>query len=353
MHGFSLIICCHNGCTRLPATLKHLKAQKLPAAPWEVLLIDNASNDNTPQVAQSIWQNGPAPLRVIREPRLGVRYARERGLREAKFEFLGFVDDDNWLAPDWVRTAHEIISSDTDLGAVGSVRIPTCEVTPPAWFQNFHPSYAVLTDQDFNQLQEPLEYLPTAGLCVRKIAWTRLVQNGFHFQTIGRIGNKLEGGEDAELTMALRLSGWRLLIDPRLRLLHFMPRHRLQWSYLRILTRNYSASLVLLDAYAGHSLSLAPGGRRWMSECWIYQLVKTLKRIASHPSAVIVSLSSADEGRNDVVEVEQQFGRAIGLLRLRGRYGTFRREIRCAPWRYTNTTRDWLGYGSENIMSRI
>jgi hypothetical protein len=33
---------------------------------------------------------------------------RERGLEEAKYAFLGFVDDDNWLAHDWVRAAYDV-----------------------------------------------------------------------------------------------------------------------------------------------------------------------------------------------------------------------------------------------------
>jgi hypothetical protein len=132
-----------------------------------------------------------------------------------------------------------------------------------------------------------------------------------------------------------------------------MPRHRLQWPYLRILVHTHSASLVIVDAYAAYSLSLTSGARRWISECWLYQLGKALGGIVSHPSGVIASLSSAGEGRNDVVEVEQQFGRAIGLLRIRRRYGAVRREIRRASWRYTNTTTDELGYGSDNIVSRI
>ena len=81
MEGLSVIICCHNSASRLPVTLSHLKVQEPPAAPWELLLIDNASTDGTADVARSYWQNGPAPLRIIDESRLGVRFARERGLR--------------------------------------------------------------------------------------------------------------------------------------------------------------------------------------------------------------------------------------------------------------------------------
>jgi glycosyltransferase involved in cell wall biosynthesis len=331
--GLSVIICCHNSVSRLANTLAHLKKQESPAAPWEVLVIDNASTDGTAEFARSCWQNGPAPLRVISESHLGVRYARERGFLEASYEFLGFVDDDNWVAHDWVRTAYNIISSDSYLGAVGSIRDAACEVSSPAWFEDFHEPYAVFTERDLEQTTEPLQYLPTAGLCVRRAAWDRLIQNGFRFQLTGTVGNKLQGGEDAELTMALRLSGWNLRIDRRLRLQHFMPSPRLEWSYLRRLLRNYSAARVPLDAYTEYSLSLGPGARTWVSDSWCYQLGKSLRKIASQPSAVVAMLSSDGVGRNDIMRVENQFGRVLGLFRLRGRYGELRREVRDAPWR--------------------
>jgi glycosyltransferase involved in cell wall biosynthesis len=330
LDGVSVIICTHNGATRLPATLAHLKVQKPPIAPWEVLLIDNASSDATAEVARSCWQNGPAPLRVVQEPCLGVRYARERGLAEAKYSFLGFVDDDNWVADDWVRSAYEIVSSDPALGAVGSIRTPACEVSPPAWFANVHSSYAILTDHEFEQMQEPPPSLPTAGLCLRRVAWDKLIQDGFRLNLTGRQGKKLLAGEDMELTMSLRLNGWKLQIDPRLRLQHFMPGHRLQWSYARRLLRDHSASHVLLDAYSERSVSSPPGFRRWLSERWWYQFGSSLSRIASQPRLVMVALWSSGDGRKDIIEMEQLLGRALGLLRHNTRYGDLRREVRQA-----------------------
>jgi len=252
---------------------------------------------------------------------------------EAKYPFLGFIDDDNWVAPDWVRTAYEVISSDSSLGALGSIRTPACRESLPSWFENFHSSYAVLTDCEFENIRQSPEYLPGAGLCVRKQAWDMLVRNGFHFQLTGRSGGKLQGGEDTELTTALRLSGWNLRIEPRLRLQHFMPSQRLRWTYLRRLQRNYGASHVLLDAYSEHSLSLRPGSRRWLSERWWYQFGKSLTRIATRPRVVMIALLADGEGRNEIVDIEKEFGRALGLLRFSRRYSGLRREIREAGWR--------------------
>jgi len=244
------------------------------------------------------------------------------------------------VARDWVRTALEIMSSVPRLGAVSGISTPACEVPSPAWFSQYHSPYAILTEQDLGEMPSPPAYLPTAGLCVRKEAWLELVRRGFRSLVPGRVGQDLSGGEDTELTLVLRSHGWNLNVDGRLQLQHFMPKHRLQWTYLRRLMRNCDRSTVLLDAYTDHSLSLKPGVRRRMSDSWWYQLGKTLGKLGRNPGAVFAAISSNAEGRYDVIEVERQFGRALGLVRSRSRYGESRRMVREASWRrlgYSNT----------------
>ena len=331
--GMSVIICCHNGAARLPTTLMHLRAQEEPDVPWELLIIDNASTDATADVASSCWVDGPAPLRIIRESKLGLQNARNRGLAEAAYDYLGFVDDDNWIAHNWVSTAYRALSSDPLIGALGSICDPTFEIPAPQWFSRFHSSYAILSTHDWEQAGRRLPFLNGAGLCVRRVAWEKLLRSGFHPVLTDRVGAMLLGGGDSELTHALRLSGWKLQVEPTLRLQHFMFAERLKWKYLRRLQHGYSASGVVLDAYTEHSLSLLPGPRRALSERWWYQFGKSLGKIAIKPRAVMVAIWSDGEGRNDIIYIEQQFGRALELLRLRGRYGTLRRQIREAPWR--------------------
>jgi hypothetical protein len=78
---------------------------------------------------------------------------------------------------------------------------------------------------------------------------------------------------------------------------------------------------------------LPPGFRQWLSDRWWYQLGKSLTRMVSQPSAVIDALLSDGEGRNDIVEIEKQFGRAVGLLEVHKRYGALRNEVRNAKWK--------------------
>jgi glycosyltransferase involved in cell wall biosynthesis len=333
MRGVSIIIRSDNGASRLPAALAHLKAQVPTTTPWEVLLVDNASRDDSAKIALSCWRDGPVPLRVVHEAKLGLQYARERGLKEASYDFLGFVDDDNWIAPDWVRVAHDVLASDPSLGAIGSICEPVFKVPEPEWFSEFHPIYSILTDLDLDQFEKSPEYLQRAGLCVRRQAWTQLIQGGFRSLVTDRVSAPLPGSGDTELTLAIRLAGWKIRVEPRLRLKHFIPAERLRWEYLRRLQRAYATSQALLDAYSDDNLSMRLGLKPRLRQLWWYQAGRSLLKLLRRPNAVVAAVTSNGEYRRDVIEVERLSGRMLGMLHLGRRYGKSHRHIRYAPWR--------------------
>ena len=126
--GVSVVICAHNAAARLPTTLDHLRRQEgAQDIPWEVVLVDNGSSDGTAAVARELW-DGPVPLRVIGEPRLGQVHARIRGMTEAHYDLISFVDDDNWVASDWIARVMTAISAYPDAGACGGISEPIYEV---------------------------------------------------------------------------------------------------------------------------------------------------------------------------------------------------------------------------------
>ena len=55
----SVVLCCHNSVQRLPSTLKYLAAVNVPpGVDWEVLVVDNASTDDTAACAGEQWARG-------------------------------------------------------------------------------------------------------------------------------------------------------------------------------------------------------------------------------------------------------------------------------------------------------
>ncbi|HEY9195648.1 MAG TPA: glycosyltransferase family A protein, partial [Mucilaginibacter sp.] len=71
--------------------MKHLGAQQVKNIPWEIIIVDNASTDNTAAVAKEYWSKYKAPgaeFKVIHQPIPGKNHAFKSGLYEAKYECL-------------------------------------------------------------------------------------------------------------------------------------------------------------------------------------------------------------------------------------------------------------------------
>ncbi|WP_375416589.1 glycosyltransferase [uncultured Hymenobacter sp.] len=234
--GVTILICTYNGAARLPETLRHVAEQQAPAGlAWEVLLVSNASTDDTLAAASPLWTElgAPAPLRVLNEPRSGKENALTRGFDEAGHEYVCIVDDDNWLYPDYLGQVEAVMDAHPEIGILGACAEAEFEVAPPAWFEQFRAVFAVGPQAPQpGPLREPGAYLYGAGSVVRRAAWRHLRAHDFAFTTSTKRGKIIVSGEDVELGDAMRLAGYALWYDPRLRLRHFMFRERLTWEYL-------------------------------------------------------------------------------------------------------------------------
>jgi glycosyltransferase involved in cell wall biosynthesis len=70
--------------------------------PYEILIVDDASNDSTLSMAYLYCERYPDLIRVITKPKnLGLANSRNVGVANAKGKYIAFLDDDDfWLAPD-------------------------------------------------------------------------------------------------------------------------------------------------------------------------------------------------------------------------------------------------------------
>jgi len=136
VEGISFVVCTRNGAPRLPATLAHLAATRFrDDVSREVLIVDNASTDDTCEVARKALSGHPdLPLRIVHEPVPGTGFARVRGLREAAYDYVTFVDDDNWLVPDFGQIAFDLMHSDASIGLLPARSEAVFAAAKPRWF---------------------------------------------------------------------------------------------------------------------------------------------------------------------------------------------------------------------------
>lgn len=339
--GVSVVICCHNSAARLPETLAHLSRQQLKGGvEAEVIVIDNASTDRTAEIARECWPHDCAiPLRVINEPKLGLSHGRARGFKESQYELVCFVDDDNWVCPDWIEVVAATMLKHPEVGACGGFIDSVCEAAPPWWFERYKSSYAP-------EAQGPPEggdvthqrFLMGAGLTIRKSAWEQIMNDGFNFLLVDRQGTQLTAGGDHEICHAICLAGWRLWYEPRLRLWHYLPAARLNWSLLRRQARGAGKCEAGLDPYRFALQELhgtksgIPKLQELIKQSWHWQILLAIRYMAPHPLKLITSLYWLWEGDYHVIWLERQIGRLSGLLEKRKTYKLDFHRIRRAPW---------------------
>jgi glycosyltransferase involved in cell wall biosynthesis len=245
-----VVICTYNGASRIGKALECLVNQKgTEGIAWEVIVVDNHSDDNTAAVAQSSWIS-ETPLRIVQEVKKGITYARIAGIHSACYAFITFIDDDNLVDPDWIRAIFDCFTKNPQIDVCGGESEALTEAALPEWFGRVQGAYAVGRQADFtSDITESKGTLWGAGISFRMTCFTKIITSGFQFHTIGREGHRLSAGDDSELCLAMVAAGYRLWYVDSLKLKHAIPASRITWRYATGIFKGLGESELLLDLY--------------------------------------------------------------------------------------------------------
>lgn len=105
----SVIIPCYNAASTIAIQLEALANQKW-SQPWEVIVADNGSTDNSVAIAELFKQKIPSLRIVDASAKKGAAYARNVGASVAYAEALAFCDADDEVAPFWVAAMGEALA---------------------------------------------------------------------------------------------------------------------------------------------------------------------------------------------------------------------------------------------------
>ena len=275
----SVILPTHNpNRARLERTLAGLEQQTLPESRRELIIVDNASAP--PFELPFAGTNS----RVVPEPRLGLTFARERGLRAARAPLCVFVDDDNILDPDYLTHVVRIFATHPQLGAIGGRSRPEFERPPATWQHEFLDLLALrdlgadviieshLRPPGASQNRYPKCAPIGAGMALRREPALVWAASAAQSSLTDRRGGELTSGGDNDLVLSLLKQRWQVGYFPELSLIHLIPGSRLQSTYLARLNRGIQKSW--MQVLSGHEANPWSPVARWtvplrQAKAWI------------------------------------------------------------------------------------
>lgn len=258
--ALTAIVCTYNPRPDLVArALRAIGAQTVSASCTELIVVDN--NSTPPLDAARLERLAGRPLRVVRETRQGLTYARSAGIRAASADLLCFIDDDNEIAPDYFAHAIEIAEKEPRLGMFGGAAVGAVEGRVPRPIAKFLPFLGV---RDLGA--EPLTgagdrwgpWEPIgAGLCVRRPVadgYVKFVESTEAAGGLGRRGGALLSGEDSLFSRIGDRLGFKAGYRAELTLRHHITAPRLKWRYIARLMEGHGRSYVILENICGRSV---------------------------------------------------------------------------------------------------
>ena len=190
----------------------------------ELLIVDNASTDNTLEVATRLVATHPR-VKVWHEKELGLSAARNAALNKALGQYVLFLDDDATAEPDWLGAYQRFLSKPPSerIAVVGGAVFPEFEVPPPKWTNT-----DIAFDLGDSQKRFPYRDSPWGG---NSAYWREPALAVGMFDTrLGRKGKKMMSREESDLNLRLQDAGYEVWWLPGAAIRHFVPASRLAFS---------------------------------------------------------------------------------------------------------------------------
>lgn len=191
----SVIIPTFNRASTLADTLASLMTQEYPTGCLEILIVDNASTDETAAVVARFQAERRRPIHYWRIPNRGPAAARNHAIARSTGTILAFTDSDCTLPPSWVAAGVAALMTRADV-VTGPVRPVINPRRIPSFF--YHQ-----TDH-----RRPNELFPTANVFYRREVIDQL--GGFNERFGAYRWGPPVGGEDIDLAWRAREAGYRL-----------------------------------------------------------------------------------------------------------------------------------------------
>jgi len=235
----SIIIPTYNRASQLYRTLQSLMNLKADYNQYEIIVVDNGSNDNTKQIVYNYKKDFPhINLRYFFDNIPGLLTGRHRGAKESGGDILVFIDDDIHVDKNWLVSIISTFTKFPDVHLVGGKCLPLYETTPPDWINNFWHTLqngdkmlCELSLCDFGDVEKEIDATYVWGLnySIRKKTFIEL--GGFNPDCIPSKYQCYQGDGETGLSFKINKKGYKTIYQPKALVQHEVPSSRMTLDY--------------------------------------------------------------------------------------------------------------------------
>jgi glycosyltransferase involved in cell wall biosynthesis len=278
MIKISAIICTFKRPDYLRHALRSLCEQSLPCEQYEIIVVDNAVQEEARQVVKE-FEGGRVNLRYVPENKVGLSRARNTGLNVAAGRYVAYIDDDARADKHWLEallTAFE----NTSPAAIGGRVWLDWHGEKPSWVPERHlPLFTYVDHGDDAHALATDEYLVGANIAFEKDA---LCAVGGFDPNLGRQGEVLLSGEEAAIVAQLQESKRVVYYEPAAVVWHSVDqsRRRPTWLLRRLFWDGASQPLIDVPAPERSRRATSLNAYRDLRQCgrWSWEILVSVVR---------------------------------------------------------------------------
>lgn len=246
---FSILICTRNSNRVISEVIGSIASQSRLDLINEVIIIDYISSDNTIEIISKLAEKNNLKLKIKIIDSPGKSNALIAGLNISNSAYSVILDDDNILDDQFIKNASHILNLNKTIGCLGSFGIVDHELMIPSWFEEYKSSFAI----GLPQQGRIKDWVWGAASIINMGAWHNLKSKRFKFLLeVERIGHDIPvkiGGEDVELSLAIKKIGYEIDYSESLKFIHKFDTTRLNETYLISNNKGVAASVTIHEIY--------------------------------------------------------------------------------------------------------
>lgn len=240
MSLLTVAICSYNRSANLPRLVAALRRQACPI-PFEILVVDNNSRDDTQAVLAELAEQEGAKLRYCLETAQGITHARNRALQESlDSDFMLFIDDDELPSETLLSAAVDALQREGADCVGGAIDVDID--SRPDWLTEELLGFLGKLDHGEQAfwIEDQSTPIWSGNIAYRMALFRDDAELRFDAR-YNRVGKGIGGGEDAAMFWRLLERRAKIRYRPDMKIMHLVEPWRLKRRYF--LKLHYLAGL--------------------------------------------------------------------------------------------------------------